>query len=109
MVATPVVTMTAKDLKNRTGEALRAVASGLRVVVTRRGKTLGVIVPAGDATLAAAVAPPSYDDAWAEIEMALRASKPRYRTWQQAMTGSRRPRNPAQRNFAPAAARLAAN
>ncbi len=89
MVAIGVVTMTAKDLKNRTGEALRAVASGRRVVVTWRGRTIGVIVPAGGAAAAAASAPP-YDEAWAEIETALRASRPRHRSWQQAMARSRR-------------------
>lgn len=88
VVATGVVTMTAKELKNRTGEALRAVESGRRVVVTRRGRTVGVIVPAGSTV--PAVGPATYDEAWAEIEAALSKSKPRYRTWQQAMVRSRR-------------------
>jgi len=80
--------MTAKELKNRTGEALRAVASGRKVVVTLRGKPVGVIVPAGDR--AVAVSRPSYDETWAEIEAVLATSKPRYRTWQQAIARSRR-------------------
>lgn len=92
MVATRVVTMTAKDLKSRTGEALRVVASGRRVVVTRRGKTLGVIVPAGDAVVTTGAKPLSYDAAWAEIETALGASPARHRTWQHAMAQSRRRR-----------------
>jgi prevent-host-death family protein len=39
-------TMTAKELKNRTGDALRAVGRGERVLVTRRGKPFALVAPA---------------------------------------------------------------
>ncbi|MBI4483672.1 MAG: type II toxin-antitoxin system prevent-host-death family antitoxin, partial [Acidobacteria bacterium] len=42
--------ITAKALKNRTGEALRYVARGGKLVVTRRGKPLAVLAPATELT-----------------------------------------------------------
>lgn len=38
-------TMSAKELKNRTGEAMRAIGRHERVLVTRRGKPFAAIVP----------------------------------------------------------------
>jgi prevent-host-death family protein len=40
-----MATVTARELKNRTGEALRAVGRGERVVITRRGKPFAVLSP----------------------------------------------------------------
>jgi prevent-host-death family protein len=37
---------TARDLKNRTGDALRAVGRGEQVLVTRRGRPFALVVPA---------------------------------------------------------------
>jgi prevent-host-death family protein len=83
-----MLTMTAKELKNRTGEALRAVAQGRRVLLTRRGRPVAVMTPAG----AFAVDPdePPYEEAWREIDAALRATRPRDRSWKRAMDRSRR-------------------
>src|SRR5438128_11532532 len=39
-------TMTARELKNRTGDALRAVGQGEQVLITRRGKPFALVVPA---------------------------------------------------------------
>jgi prevent-host-death family protein len=41
-------TVTAKDLKNRTGEALRAIGRRERVLITRRGKPYAVLLPVED-------------------------------------------------------------
>jgi len=38
-------TVTAKDLKNRTGEVISAIKRGEEVVVSYRGKPLGKFVP----------------------------------------------------------------
>jgi prevent-host-death family protein len=88
-MATPaMLTMTAKELKNRTGEALRAVARGQRVLVTRRGRPLAVMAPASVAPLEPDERP--YEEAWREIEAALRATAPPEASWRRAMDRSRR-------------------
>jgi prevent-host-death family protein len=42
-------TVTAKELKNRTGEALRAVGRRERVLITRRGRPYAVLLAVEDA------------------------------------------------------------
>jgi len=81
-------TMTAKELKNRTGDAFRAVARGERVLLTRRGKTVAVMVPVDFPVLEDEVLP--YDQAWQEIEAALAASEPEYASLEEAVSRSRR-------------------
>src|SRR5579875_2126845 len=49
--------MTAREPKNRTGEALRHVARGSKVVITRRGKPWAILGPAGEATRSEPLAP----------------------------------------------------
>ena len=88
MATSNVITMAAKELKNRTGEALRAAERGDRVVVTRRGRPVAVLVPA--ASPPAADALPPYEEAWRDIEAALGRSKPTHRTWRDAVDRSRR-------------------
>lgn len=82
------ITLTAKELKNRTGDAFRAIGRGDKVVLTRRGKALAVIVPLADDE--ASLELPPYAEAWAEIEGALAASAPEFPTVDEAMARSRR-------------------
>jgi prevent-host-death family protein len=82
------VTMTAKELKNRTGFAFQAVARGERVILTRRGKVVAVLVPVADPGGADEVLP--YDVAWREVEAALAASPPQAPSLDEAMARSRR-------------------
>ena len=82
------ITMTAKELKNRTGDAFRAVARGERVMLTRRGKTVAVLVPVDFPTVEDEVLP--YDEAWQMIEDALAASEPEYASLEEAVSRSRR-------------------
>jgi prevent-host-death family protein len=82
------ITMTAKELKNRTGDAFRAVSHGERVLLTRRGKTVAVMVPVDFPTREDEVLP--YDQAWLEIEAALAASEPEYASLEEAVSRSRR-------------------
>ncbi len=81
---------TAKELKNRTGDVLRHVARGEKVLVTRRGKPVAMLSPATDAVTRAAaeLRPPA--EAWAAIEAQLRKTAPRFSTWQEAVRWSRR-------------------
>jgi len=75
-------------LKNRTGDAFRAVSRGERVLLTRRGKTVAVLVPVDFPVREDEVLP--YDQAWQEIEAALAASEPEYASLEEAMSRSRR-------------------
>ena len=80
------VTMTAKELKNRTGDAFRAIGRGDRVVLTRRGRPAAMMVPvAGEVGEDL----PPFEEAWAEIEETLAASPPEFETIDEAMAVTR--------------------
>jgi len=81
--------MTAKELKNRDGEAMRVVSKGEQVVVTMRGKPFALISPATEAALGKAPLRPS-DEAWDDIEAALRKTRPRFSGAREAMSWTRR-------------------
>lgn len=82
------ITLTARELKNRTGDAFRAIRRGDRVILTRRGKALAVMVPLAGADELPEL--PPYPEAWAEIESALAASAPEFPSLEEAMARSRR-------------------
>lgn len=80
--------MTARELKNSTGEVVRTLRRGESILLTFRGKALGTIEPLrpedGD------IPPiPPYEEAWAEIEAELRRSKPHFPSWKEAENDSR--------------------
>jgi prevent-host-death family protein len=79
--------MTARELKNSTGEVVRTLKQGDSILLTFRGKPLGRIVPVG--TLEGAAAARPYDEAWAEIESQLARTKPRFASWREAEDESR--------------------
>lgn len=81
---------TAKELKSRTGEALRYAARGGKVLITRRGKAVAVLGPANDAGAMVPAALRPFHEAWAAIEAQLKASPPRFATWRKAVPWSRR-------------------
>lgn len=80
--------MTARDLKNSTGEVVRTLRRGESILLTFRGKPLGTIVPLQIGDQEAAFIRP-YEVAWAEIEAQLRRSKPRFASWKDAEDHSR--------------------
>lgn len=82
-------TMTAKNLKNRTGEAMRAVSKGERVVVTLRGKPFALISPATAESLRK-TSLRSYEEAWNDIELTLKKTKPHFKTAKEAMAWTRK-------------------
>lgn len=82
--------MKAKDLKNRTGEALRLVKQGEEVMITVHGKPRAILSPAEGVHLPEERAKP--EEVWEGIERALRRSKPSFRSWEEAMNWSRRRR-----------------
>lgn len=80
--------MTARDLKNSTGDVVRTLRRGESILLTFRGRPLGTIEPLRpDRQHAPPIRP--YEDAWAEIEAELRHSKPRFASWRDAEDQSR--------------------
>ena len=82
--------MTAKELKNRAGEALRHVARGGRVLITRRGRLVAAISPAKDEGQARSLTLRPFREAWADIERRLKGTKPLFSSWRKAIGWSRR-------------------
>lgn len=80
--------MTARDLKNSTGEVVRTLKQGGSILLTFRGKPLGAIVPIGTADREPVRIRP-YAEAWAQIEAELRATQPHFASWKEAEDESR--------------------
>jgi prevent-host-death family protein len=82
--------VTAKELKNRTGAVLRRVRAGATVAVTNRGRRIAVISPA--ATPPPAEKQPQSQqpsELWAEIEAVLATTTPEHLDWREAMRHTR--------------------
>ena len=80
--------VSAKELKNKTGEVLHQVERGQRVLITKRGKPLAVLSPVAGGELKPAGLR-DYRDAWKDIEQELRVTGPRFKTWREAMRVAR--------------------
>jgi prevent-host-death family protein len=81
--------ITAKELKNRTGDVLRRVGTGEKVLVTKRGKPCAVLAPVEkDQPVFTGLRP--YAEAWESIQKSLRTTKPRHETWKDSIRWSRR-------------------
>ena len=81
--------VSAKELKNRTGEVLRRVGEGEKVLITKRGKPCAILTPVSEEEIPAPGLRP-YAEAWTDIEKALNSSPPQHETWQEAMQWTRR-------------------
>lgn len=83
-------TITAKELKNRTGEALKTIARGEKLMVTFRGKPFAVFSPASEeATIKGKPLRP-FTEAWKDIEKTLRKTEAVFPRWQEATAWSRK-------------------
>ena len=82
-------TMTAKHLKNNTGEAMRRVSKGEKVVVTLRGKPFALISPVTSELLEKVSLRP-LEEAWKDIENTLKKSKPKFNNAKEAMHWTRK-------------------
>ena len=80
--------VSAKELKNRTGDVLRRVGQGERVLIMKRGKPWALLSPVKEEELKHSELR-DYKMAWEDIEKALRTSRPRYKTWQEAVRRTR--------------------
>jgi prevent-host-death family protein len=77
-------TVTAKQLKQRTGEVLRRVKSGERLTVTFRGKPVAVIAQSTSKETKTLQELRSFDEAWEDIEQTLAKAKPEFTGWREA-------------------------
>jgi prevent-host-death family protein len=80
--------VTAKELKNRTGAVLRLVRAGATVAITHRGRYVAVISPA-PATLSEKPLESRSSEAWEEIDAALAATAPEHSDWREAIRHTR--------------------
>ena len=80
--------MSARDLKNSTGEVIRTLRRGESVLLTFRGKPLGTIEPLRPDTRDVPAIQP-YEEAWAAIEAELTQSTPHFASWRDAEAESR--------------------
>jgi prevent-host-death family protein len=78
-------TVTAKQLKQKTGEVIRRVRSGERLTVTYRGKPIAVIAPPEVEKTEALKELRSFDEAWRDIEQTLKKTKPGFKRWREAI------------------------
>ena len=74
--------ITAKALKQHTGDFIRRLRAGEPFVLTYRGKRIGVVTPCADDQ--ADGSSEGVDERWAEVEAALTQSEPAFPDWSQA-------------------------
>jgi prevent-host-death family protein len=82
-------TVTAKQLKQRTGEVIRRVRSGERLMVTFRGKPVAVIAKPSAEETETLKELRSFDDAWKDIEKTLERTTPKFAGWKEATQWAR--------------------
>ncbi|NOR05099.1 MAG: type II toxin-antitoxin system prevent-host-death family antitoxin [Deltaproteobacteria bacterium] len=76
--------ITAKQLKQRTGEVIKKVKSGERLIVTYWGKPVAVIAPPAPEEKKTVEELRPFNDAWRDIEKTLQKTKPEFKDWQGA-------------------------
>ena len=77
-------TITAKQLKQKTGEVIKRLRSGERITLTHRGKTVAIITPALSEGEKFSADVRSFDEAWQDIERALEKTRPAFKSWKEA-------------------------
>jgi antitoxin (DNA-binding transcriptional repressor) of toxin-antitoxin stability system len=82
-------TVTAKQLKQKTGEMIRRVKAGERLTITHRGKPAAIMAPPGNDETRALRALRTFDEAWEDIERTLEKTKPRFKGWKEATEWAR--------------------
>ncbi|MGE5444367.1 MAG: type II toxin-antitoxin system Phd/YefM family antitoxin [Ignavibacteriales bacterium] len=82
--------ITAKELKNKTGAALRYVTRGGKVLVTMRGKPIALITHPDQSGAKEQSMLRTFDEAWKDIEEALKKTEPFFESWREAENWSRK-------------------
>jgi prevent-host-death family protein len=85
-------TITAKQLKQKTGEVIKRIKSGERLTLTYRGKPLAVIEPTTNKDIKESDKVCDSVKAWDRIEATLNSTNPEFKNWREA-TGWVRNRN----------------
>ena len=85
-------TVTAKQLKQKTGDVIKRIKSGERLTLTYRGKPLAVIEPATEKDIQETNKVGDALKAWELIESTLNSTGPEFENWREA-TGWVRNRN----------------
>jgi prevent-host-death family protein len=76
-------TVTAKQLKQRTGEIIKRLKSGERLTLTHLGKPVAVIAPflSEEERISPGLRP--FEEAWEDIERALEKTRPLFKSWKE--------------------------
>lgn len=82
-------TITAKELKNHTGEVLQRVRGGATVIITNRGRPVAVMAPPDSLRQGEVQDARSLQAIWQDITATLAATEPAEPTWQAAMSAAR--------------------
>ena len=82
-------TVTAKQLKQKTGEIIRRVRSGERLTITYRGRPVAIMAPPAHDEIEIFRKLRSFEEAWADIEKSLGKQKPRFTGWKEATDWAR--------------------
>ena len=82
-------TVTAKHLKQKTGEIIKRVKSGESLTITHRGKPVAVMGPPINNENEVSQKLRSFDEAWSDIEKTLRKTKPGFTDWKEATKWAR--------------------
>ena len=77
-------TITAKQLKQKTGEVIKRIKSGERLTLTYRGKPLAIIEPATDKNINNLNRVSDSVKAWERIESTLNSTNPKFKNWREA-------------------------
>jgi len=76
--------ITAKQLKQKTGEVIRKVRLGEQLTVTYRGKPVAVIAPPKIDDKKPLKELRSFDEAWRDIEETLQNTESKFKGWSEA-------------------------
>ncbi len=77
-------TITAKQLKQKTGEVIKRIKSGERLTLTYRGKLLAYIEPAFGKSTIATNQVKEFQKAWENIESTIDETTPEFKDWREA-------------------------
>ena len=77
-------TITAKQLKQKTGDVIKRIKSGERLTLTYRGKPLAVIEPTTEKNLNKLNKVSDSVKAWERIESTLNNTNPEFKSWREA-------------------------